>query len=582
MSVLYVGAYAWTFGMATSVSTSGPTTLSSVSIIVSNVLSSHSQALTQTYVFAKFSETDQGRAFGADSFGGSMSILHIGSYSWSYCLDLNGKTIGDSRSTGKATGVNDVIVSVSNSSFLNCSASTFNGEISSMANAYGGSTSVIHVGAFAFSYSPLNSSSTCGKTTAHNVSVSVTNFQGNNCSALSTSKKDAFGVNTFGGFLSVLHVGAYSWSSTGPKGQNSESSCEMTNASGFNVTVIKVSCHNCSAVRESGVGQGSAASSYGGSTSIVFVGAYAFTKSNQISRSNCGDTLVHVMKVVVSNFQCSKCYAMTIGGGDSFAASAFGGSLSVMYVGAQALSQAKTNLSASTCELTSASDLNVSVVNISCSDCTAVTETVKTSNNLLPTGSTVLFAANSIGGSMNVIYIGAVSWAFITERESKSASECGATSVSGVAIFVTNMSSSNVLAHARSADKSYGANSYGGSMSVLYVGSFSWSSCLDSRTSTSSANGLTSASSISINIRDVLCSNNTAMTKSDSESFGANSYGGSIHAVYIGSYAYSYTLGGLDNDIKHSSSAVCLFTRVDGLLLSISNLTIEQASAVSG
>jgi hypothetical protein len=273
---------------------------------------------------------------------------------------------------------------------------------------------------------------------------------------------------------------------------------------------------------------------------------------------------------------------MTIGGGDSFAASAFGGSLSVMYVGAQALSQAKTNLSASTCELTSASDLNVSVVNISCSDCTAVTETVKTSNNLLPTGSTVLFAANSIGGSMNVIYIGAVSWAFITERESKSASECGATSVSGVAIFVTNMSSSNVLAHARSADKSYGANSYGGSMSVLYVGSFSWSSCLDSRTSTSSANGLTSASSISINIRDVLCSNNTAMTKSDSESFGANSYGGSIHAVYIGSYAYSYTLGGLDNDIKHSSSAVCLFTRVDGLLLSISNLTIEQASAVSG
>jgi hypothetical protein len=120
-------------------------------------------------------------------------------------------------------------------------------------------------------------------------------------------------------------------------------------------------------------------------------------------------------------------------------------------------------------------------------------------------------------------------------------------------------------------------------MSVLYVGSFSWSSGLDSRTSTRSANGLTSASSISINIRDVLCSNNTAMTKSDSESFGANSYGGSIHAVYIGSYAYSYTLGGLDNEIgKHSSSALCLFTRVDGLLLSISNITIEQASAVSG
>jgi hypothetical protein len=572
MSVLYVGAYAWSFGVAISVSTSGPTTLSSVSIIVSNVRSSNSQALTETFIFSNYYKMDKGKAFGADSFGGSMSILHIGSYSWSSCLDVEERTIGDSRSTGKTTGVNDVIVSVSNCSCFNCSASTFTGESSSMANSYGGSTSVIHVGAFAFSYSPLNSLSTCGKTTAHNVSVSVTNFPCNNCIALSTSSKDAFGVNTFGGFLSVLHVGAYSWSSTGLEGNNSESSCEMTNASGFRVSVIEVSCYNCSAVRESGDGQGSAASSYGGSTSIVFVGAYAFTKSNRISRSNCDDTLVHEVKVIVNNFQCSKCYAMTISDGHSFAASAFGGSLSVMYVGAQALSQATTSFSGSGCELTTASDLSVSVVNISCSDCAAVTKTSKD-----------LHAANSIGGSMNVIYIGAVSWVLIEERDSESASKCGATSVSGVAIFVTNMSTSNVLAHTRSADKSFGANSYGGSMSVLYVGSFSWSSGLDSRTSTRSANGLTSASNISINIRDMLCSNNTAMTESNSESQGANSYGGSINAVYIGSYAYSYTLGGLDNEIgKHSSSALCLFTRVDGLLLSISNITIEQASAVSG
>ena len=74
---------------------------------------------------------------------------------------------------------------------------------------------------------------------------------------------------------------------------------------------------------------------------------------------------------------------------------------------------------------------------------------------------------------MSVLYIGAYSWSL--SFDASSSSKCEATSVSGVSVQVSDSGCSNCSAVSSSLGESYGANSYGGAMSVLYVGSYSWS-----------------------------------------------------------------------------------------------------------
>ena len=72
---------------------------------------------------------------------------------------------------------------------------------------------------------------------------------------------------------------------------------------------------------------------------------------------------------------------------------------------------------------------------------------------------------------MSALYVGAYSWSF--SNTNSSSSECEATTVSSVSVQVSDSGCSNCRAESSSLRTSSGANSYGGAMSVLYVGSYS-------------------------------------------------------------------------------------------------------------
>jgi hypothetical protein len=74
---------------------------------------------------------------------------------------------------------------------------------------------------------------------------------------------------------------------------------------------------------------------------------------------------------------------------------------------------------------------------------------------------------------MSALFVGAYSWS--RSFNAYSFSTCEATSVSGVSVHVSDSGCSNCSAVSSSLGDSHGANSYGGAMSVLFVGAYSWS-----------------------------------------------------------------------------------------------------------
>ena len=113
-------------------------------------------------------------------------------------------------------------------------------------------------------------------------------------------------------------------------------------------------------------------------------------------------------------------------------------------------------------------------------------------------------------------------------------------------------------------------------MSVLYVGAYSWSYSED--VSSSSTCGATSASGVSVHVSSSGCSNCSASTISGGNSYGINSYGGSISASYIGAYSYSFSLGNADARSRSSVEA----TRVVDFSIAIIDATIDDTMALSG
>jgi hypothetical protein len=113
-------------------------------------------------------------------------------------------------------------------------------------------------------------------------------------------------------------------------------------------------------------------------------------------------------------------------------------------------------------------------------------------------------------------------------------------------------------------------------MSVLYVGAYSWS--LSNLVSSSSTCGATSASGVSVHVSSSGCSNCRASTNSVRDSNGANSYGGSISASYIGAYSYSQLQGQRGAFSRSSVGA----TRVLDFSFTIGKAMIADATALSG
>jgi hypothetical protein len=118
-------------------------------------------------------------------------------------------------------------------------------------------------------------------------------------------------------------------------------------------------------------------------------------------------------------------------------------------------------------------------------------------------------------------------------------------------------------------------------MSAVGIGAYSWSysGTGSSSSSSNSTSGATSASGVSVSVSNAPCSNCIASVSINgySTSYGAISHGGSMSAVYIGAYSWSYSVGGFD---LHSFSS-CGRTGVGGLFVSITTSSINHTSAIS-
>jgi hypothetical protein len=558
MSVVYIGGYAWSFSNATGSNTSsscGATTSSGLSVSVRDTPCYNCSAVTTSVFFS----------LGANSYGGSMSVVYIGGYAWIF-----GASTNTSSSCGPTTA-SGLIVSVIDAACINCSAVTTIVVLSNAANSYGGSMSVVYIGGYAWIFSNTtgsNTSSVCGATTASGLRVSVRDAACLNCSAVTTSGGSRFGGNSYGGSMSVVYIGGYAWSLSVGASSNTSSSCGVTTATDLIVSVRGVTCLNCIAVTTCGRNS-HGANSYGGSMSVVYIGGYAWSLiEGAISNtsSSCGATVASGLSVSVIDSPCTNCSAVTTSVGFLNGGNAYGGSMSVLYIVSfsESFSFATSN-TVSRCETTNASRLTVSVIGVACSHCIAVT------NGLDSNG------ANSYGGSMSVAHIGGYAWSFSTRDRSNTSSSCGATTASGLIVSVIDAACINCSAVTTSIRFSGRANSYGGSMSVLYIGGYAWSFSNTAGSNTSSSCGATTSSGLSVSVRDTPCYNCSAVTTSRETLFGANSYGGSMSVVYIGGTAWSFSVG----DRLRFSLALCQFTHVDGLSVSISQSASQQSKAIS-
>ena len=148
-----------------------------------------------------------------------------------------------------------------------------------------------------------------------------------------------------------------------------------------------------------------------------------------------------------------------------------------------------------------------------------------------------------------------------------------------MSVSVSNAPSSNCSAVTMaSRDGSFGANAYGGSMSVVYVGAYALS--FSNTASSSSECGSTTASGVSVSVSNAPSSNCSAVTTSSGFAFGssgANAYGGSMSVVHVGAYAWSVSQGASDI----SSVSYCDSVRTTELSLSIFNSTFSDSLASS-
>jgi hypothetical protein len=180
---------------------------------------------------------------GSNVYGGGMSV-YMGGYSSSFNFT------GSAAAAVGDTAVRNASVRVDAVAFTSCSANiTAIGNGNGNGNAYGGSFS-LYLGGYAWSYSgssSSSSSSTSGSTTASGVNVSISNLNTSDCSATTTG---VYGANSYGGSMSVVYIGAYtrSFSQGTSFSSFSLSSCGTTDVSGLVVSISSSRLINSSAV----------------------------------------------------------------------------------------------------------------------------------------------------------------------------------------------------------------------------------------------------------------------------------------------------------------------------------------------
>lgn len=270
--------------------------------------------------------------------------------------------------------------------------------------------------------------------------------------------------------------------------------------------------------------------SHGGGVS-AYMGAYASVlSSNGAANANVGETVVRNVSLTVQKAQFTMCSAISASAGDLGSINAYGGSFS-FYIGAYAWSWSTDAGSSSSCGVTRAHNVRVTIGGASCYDCSAVSN-----------GNIVVRGSSSYGGSISALHIGAYAFS-VSTGVGNSSSTCEATHANGVSVSVSDAPCTNCSAVVTSGDEIQGGGSIGGLLSALHIGAYACSFSISLGTS-NSACGATIASDVVVNASDVPCINCRAMTSSgDSRSLDIFSLGGSISAIYVGARTCSAAFG---------------------------------------
>ncbi len=123
------------------------------------------------------------------------------------------------------------------------------------------------------------------------------------------------------------------------------------------------------------------------------------------------------------------------------------------------------------------------------------------------------------GGSISS-YLGGFAWSYINSRSSSSSSSestSGSTTASGVRVSISDVNSSDCSA--TTTNSYYGANSYGGSMSV-YIGAYAYSfgiGLASSSPSSLSDCGTTDVSGLVVSISSSSLTNSSAVSRTFSQ-----------------------------------------------------------------
>ena len=210
---------------------------------------------------------------------------------------------------------------------------------------------------------------------------------------------------------------------------------QMLDVAFFSLVLLRNEFTRCSVFANLNEIFASGGNVYGGGVSVYMGGYYSSSISfHGDAVAAVGDTAVRNASVRVGTASFTSCCATTAG---IFGANSYGGSFSV-YMGGYARSFSFSNSSSSRSGLTTASGVNVSISNVNSSSCSATTAGI--------------YGANSYGGSMSAVYIGAYTWSSavaFTGSSLSSSSVCGTTSVTGLVISISSSTFANSVAASR-------------------------------------------------------------------------------------------------------------------------------------
>jgi hypothetical protein len=254
----------------------------------------------------------------------------------------------------------------------------------------------------------------------------------------------------YGGGI-LLAVGAYSYS-----GNNGISSVSgSTTVSDTNYTFSSNMLDNCSATSSSSGGC-SGANVYGGGLSVA-VGAYvcSYNSGNDGGSSVSGSTTVTNTNYTISSNMLTSCSATSSFGGMSIGTNVYGGGISMavgvyFYSSGGGGSSVSGNATVSNTKYTISSNMLTS--------CIATSSWFSVSS----------FGVNVYGGGISMA-VGAYISIWNYELNSPTVS----TTVSNTIYTISSIMLINCSATSSSSGSSYGANAYGGGISVA-VGAYSW------------------------------------------------------------------------------------------------------------